>query len=138
MQKYDEDYLEELRERIIGCAIEVHRVLGPGLLESIYTSCLCFELKRAGLSFKTEVYVPVLYKGERAHDDLKIDILVEDCVIVEVKAVASLHPIHSAQVITYLKLSDRPVGLLMNFNASTLRAGLRKLVHPDLYKPKVS
>jgi GxxExxY protein len=136
MQKYEEDYLDGLRERIIGCAIEVHRILGPGLLEAIYVACLCLELARAGLSFETEVYVPVFYKGERACHDMKIDILVEDCVIVEVKAVASLHPVFSAQVLTYLKLADKPNGLLLNFNATSLRAGLKKLVHPDLYKPK--
>ena len=136
MDQYDDDYLERLREQIIGCAIEVHRILGPGLLESIYVGCLCLEFARVGLSFETDVYVPVMYKGDRACHDMKIDILVEDCVIVEVKAVAALHPVHSAQVLTYLKLADRPNGLLLNFNATSLRAGLKKLVHPDLYTPK--
>ena len=102
MQNYDDEYLEQLRERLIACAIEVHRILGPGLLESIYVACLCLELSHRGLSFKRDVYVPVVYKGEPACHDMKIDILVEDCVIVEVKSSAALHPVHSAQVITYL------------------------------------
>jgi GxxExxY protein len=138
MKTYDDGYLDRLREQIIGCAIEVHTVFGPGLLEAIYVAALCLELARAGLRFKTEVYVPVFYKGDRICHDMKVDILVEDCVIVEVKSVASLLPVHLSQVITYLKLADCPVGLLLNFNSASMRAGLRKMVHPDLYKKRTS
>ena len=131
MQQFDADHLKSLTERIIGCAIEVHRHLGPGLLETIYVAALCNEFARADLAFETEVYVPVFYKCDRICHDMKIDILVEGCVVVEVKSVQALHPVHSAQVITYLKLSEFPVGLLFNFNATSIRNGLRRLEHPE-------
>ena len=136
MLTHDCAHLDSLTRRIIGCAIAVHRELGPGLLEGLYQEALLVELKRAGLPARSEVYVPVIYKGERISHDMKIDLLVDDCVVVEVKAVAALHPVHLAQVITYLKLAERPVGLLMNFNATSLRAGLKKLFHPTLYNQK--
>ncbi len=103
--------LDELTHRIIGAAIEVHGVLGPGLLESVYQECLTVELRQCDL--------------------------VEGRVIVEVKAVEGLHPIHQAQVVTYLKLTGYPAGLLMNFNSIVLRSGLRRLDHPDLYVKKI-
>jgi GxxExxY protein len=127
----------ELSERIIECAIEVHRELGPGLLESIYQDAFGIELAAAGLSVATGVRVPVVYKGRRLSDDLKLDLLVDDVIIVEIKAVEGFHPVHLAQLITYLKLAERPKGLLINFNTTSLRlGGLRAAFHPTLYKKK--
>lgn len=131
-----EDQIHLLTERVIGCAIEVHRTLGPGLLESIYRECLRLELKAAGLGFEAERQVPIEYKGRRTSSHLKLDLLVEGYLVVEVKAVEALHPVHQAQVITYLKLTGCPAGLLMNFNTTTLRAGLRRLDHPGRYQRK--
>ena len=128
--------LDALRERVIGCCIAVHRALGPGLLESIYRDCLMIELKAAGLRVEREHSVTLHYRGDPVGTALRLDLLVEDTLVVEVKAVERLHPVHSAQVITYLKLSGLPAALLVNFNMTTLRAGLKKLVHPDLYKPR--
>ena len=132
----NDDEIETLTERVIGCAIEVHRTLGPGLLESVYRECLAAELIGNGLHFESERHVPIEYKGRRMRSALRIDVLVEGCIVVELKAVDALHPIHQAQVITYLKLTGFPAGLLMNFNAVTLRAGLRRLDHPDRYLKK--
>ena len=128
--------VEELTEKIIACAIEVHRILGPGLLESVYRECLIIELRRQGLSVDSERHLPIDYKGHRVSGGLKLDLLVNGCIIVELKAVECLHPIHSAQVITYLKMSGCPAGLLMNFNSTTLKAGLKRLDHPDRYVKK--
>lgn len=127
------DVVEGLTQRVIRCAIEVHRLLGPGLLESPYRECLRFELVSAGLAVAHERLVPVVYKGHIVSDALKIDLLVENTLVVEVKAIEAIHPVHLAQVITYLKLTGHPAGLLLNFNAVTLKAGLRRLDHPDRY-----
>ena len=128
--------VEELTEKIIGCAIEVHRVLGPGLLESVYRECMMIEMRREHLRVDSERHVPLDYKGQRISGGLKLDLIVDNCVVVELKAVERLHPIHSAQVITYLKLTGHPAGLLMNFNCATLKAGLKRLDHPDWYVRK--
>lgn len=130
---FDLPALEALRERVIGCAIAVHRELGPGLLESIYRDCLVIELKAAGLRVEQEHCVCLHYRGERVSTALRIDLLVEDQLVIEIKAVESLHPVHTAQVITYLKLSGLPFALLINFNVTRLTAGLKRLVHPDLF-----
>ena len=130
--------VEALTEKIIGCAIEVHRTLGPGLLESVYRECIIVEMRRDGLEVDSERHVSLEYKGERIGAALKLDLLVEGSVVVELKAVERLHPVHLAQVITYLKLTGCPAGLLLNFNATTLRAGLKRLDHPDLYQKKTS
>jgi GxxExxY protein len=132
----EEDRINALTERVIGCAIEVHRTLGPGLLESIYRECLAMELAMNQLSFERERHVPIDYKGQRVRGALKLDLLVEDCLVVELKTVEALHPVHLAQVMTYLKLTGHPAGLLMNFNVTSLRAGLRRLDHPDRYIKK--
>lgn len=125
-----------LTERVIGCGIEVHKTLGPGLLESVYRECLIAELTASHMSFECERYVPIEYKGHRIKSALKVDLLVESCIVVELKAVESLHPIHQAQVITYLKLTGCPAGLLMNFNAMSLKSGLRRVDHPDRYRKR--
>ena len=132
------DEVEALTEKIIGCAIEVHRTLGPGLLESVYRDCLMIEMRRQGLRVKSEHRLPFDYKGERISGALKLDLLVNDCIVVELKAVEALHPIHSAQVITYLKISDCPAGLILNFNAPSIREGLQRVDRPDLYAKRLA
>lgn len=126
--------IDELTEKIIGCAIAVHAALGPGLLESIYCACLVIELMERGLNVECERPIVVEYRGKRVAGSLKLDIIVEGCIVIEVKAVERLHPVHQAQLITYLKLANLPAGLLMNFNDTTLKAGLRRVDHPDRYK----
>lgn len=118
-----------LTEAIIGGAIEVHQALGPGLLESAYEQCLCHELSLRGISFRRQVELPVQYKGVKLDCGYRIDILVEDLVIVELKAVEKLLAVHEAQLLTYLRLYNRSVGLLINFNVSLLKNGLKRLVH---------
>jgi GxxExxY protein len=117
-----------LTEKIIGCAIEVHRGLGPGLLESAYEECLCFELGQARLSHEKEVPLPILYKAVKLDCGYRMDIVVDDRVVIELKTVDRLMPIHEAQLLTYLKLSRIKTGLLLNFNSAILKDGLRRLV----------
>ncbi len=117
----------QLTERIIGCALEVHRRLGPGLLENSYESALCIELRIQGLSYVRQVGIPLYYRGELISEH-RPDLIVENKVIVEVKSVERLAPLHWAQVLTYLRVTDLRVGLLLNFNSPTLRAGLRRVV----------
>ncbi len=131
-----DDEIETLTERVIGCAIEVHRTLGPGLLESVYRECLLIELVANGFDVECDRDVSIVYKGQRIRGALKVDLLVSGILVVELKTVEALHPIHKAQVITYLKLTGCPAGLLMNFNTPTLRAGLRRLDHPERYLNK--
>jgi GxxExxY protein len=119
---------QELTEGIIGAAIEVHRVLGPGLLESVYEDCLAFELGLRGIAFQRQTPLPIEYKGQRIAADLKIDLCVERHVIVELKAVEKLLPVHEAQLLTYLRLSRVSVGLLINFNVPLLRDGIKRMV----------
>ena len=113
---------------IIGCAIEVHRELGPGLLESAYEMALYHELRSAGIQCERQVPMPLVYKGERLECGYRVDLIVEESVIVEIKAVERLLPIHEAQLISYLRLSGMNTGLLINFNVLQLRDGLKRLV----------
>jgi GxxExxY protein len=119
---------EKLTKEIIGSAIEVHQVLGPGLLESAYEECLCHELNLRGISFRRQVDLPVEYKGVKLDCKYRMDLVVEDAVVVEVKAVERLLPLYSAQLLTYLRLSARRVGLILNFNVSALRTGIVRKV----------
>ena len=119
---------EKLTEKIIGCAIEVHRLLGPGLLESTYEECLVYELTSLGLKVDRQKPLPLEYKGHHLDVGYRIDILVEGKVIVELKSVDVLLPIHEAQLITYLKLSRIKVGLLINFNVALLKDGIKRFV----------
>jgi len=114
---------------VIGAAIEVHRQLGPGLLESIYERALCRELWLRGVPSERQVLLPVAYKGVDLDVAVRLDLIVEGKVIVEVKAVEALAPIHRAQLLTYLKLSALPLGLLLNFNVTLLRHGVRRIFH---------
>ncbi len=125
----DKEKLNELTETIIGAAIRVHRELGPGLLESTYEACLSYELVEASLSIERQVALPVRYRGVNLDCGYRIDLLVEKAVIVELKAVNRFEPIHEAQLLSYLKLSDCNVGLLINFNVKLLRNGIRRMIH---------
>jgi len=118
-----------LTQPVIGAAIQVHRTLGPGLLESVYLACLLYELRAAGLSVETQHKVPVHYGDVQIDCGYRIDALVESTVIVEVKSIAELAPIHEAQLLTYLRLSNRPVGLLINFNTKVLAHGVRRRIN---------
>lgn len=123
-----EDGARALTEQVIGAAIEVHRVLGPGLLESAYEQCLAHELAQRGLRFRRQVDVPLLYKGTTLDVGFRADLVVQDAVIVEVKAVEALLPLHIAQLVTYLRLAEKHVGLLVNFNSKVLKDGLKRVV----------
>ena len=118
----------ELSNRIIGCAIEVHRILGPGLLESTYQQCLAHELSRNGINFKIEQPLPVDYKDIRLDCGYRIDLLVEKEIIIELKSVEKLAPIHEAQLLTYLKLAKIKQGFLINFNVRRLKDGLKSYI----------
>jgi len=122
-------YEQQITGEIIGAAIEVHRELGPGLLESSYEICLARELELRGISFEFEKPLPLEYKGVRLDCGYRPDLLVAGTVIVEVKSVENLAPIHDAQLLTYLKLTGVKVGLLINFNVVVLKQGLKRLVH---------
>jgi GxxExxY protein len=120
--------LNELTEAIIGSAMEVHRALGPGLLESTYEMCLCRELSIRGLRFQRQVPIAVEYKGVKLDCGYRADVVVEDSVLVEIKAIDSLQSIHEAQLLSYLKLGGWKIGLLINFNVELLKHGLRRRV----------
>ncbi len=128
--------IDELTETVIGCGITVHRKFGPGLLESVYDECMVIELVANDLIVEVEKRVPLIYREQQLRNDLKLDLCVEGRLIVEIKAVERLHPVHEAQLITYLKLTGCPAGLLLNFNATSLTAGLRRLDRPDIYAEK--
>jgi len=119
---------DPLTEKVIGLAIEVHRQLGPGLLESAYEECLCYELSQARLRLKRQVPLPVIYKSVHLDCGYRLDVVVEERLILELKTVERLIPIHEAQVITYMRLSGIPTGLLLNFNSVVLKEGIRRLM----------
>ena len=119
----------EISGKIIGCAIEVHKLLGPGLLESAYVECLYYELKKVGLFVEKQKPLPLIYKEVKLDAGYRLDLIVEHKVIVEVKSIESLNDIHTAQVLTYLKLSGCKLGLLMNFNVLHLVDGLKRLAN---------
>jgi GxxExxY protein len=121
--------LDFLTSKIIGLSIEVHRAIGPGLLESGYEECLCFELSQAGLRFDRQVPLPVVYKGVKLDCGYRMDIIVEDSFIVEIKAVERTIPVHEAQLLSYLKLANKRVGSLMNFHVPVLKNGLKRIVN---------
>ncbi|MFH1049831.1 MAG: GxxExxY protein [bacterium] len=120
--------INKITEKIIGCAIEVHRHLGPGLLESAYEECLYFELLNAGLSVERQKPVPVVYKEKKLECGYRIDLLVENLVVVELKTVDEFNPVHEAQILTYMKFANKKIGLLINFNVTVLKNGIRRFV----------
>ncbi|SNB46938.1 GxxExxY protein [Geobacter sp. DSM 9736] len=119
--------MNALTERIIGCAIEVHKNLGPGLLESVYEKALCYELSAGGLRFENQVAIPVVYKGNVLGEH-RLDLLVEDLVIVELKAVDRFDPVFKAQLLSYLRLAQKQLGLLINFNNPVLKDGITRVI----------
>jgi GxxExxY protein len=125
----EKTYLDaDITNQIIGCALDVHKALGPGLLESVYESCLVFELTKAGLKAERQKSLPVVYKGIAFDEGFRIDVLVEEKVVVELKCVEKVLPIHEAKIYTYLKLSGKKIGLLINFNTKLLKDGLVRIV----------
>lgn len=119
---------DRVAREIVDAAVEVHRALGPGLLESVYETCLEHELKRRDVEVRRQVQLPVEYKGAQIEAGLRLDLLVEDRVIVELKTVEALAPVHKAQVLTYLKLTGHRLGLLLNFNVSLMRDGIQRII----------
>jgi GxxExxY protein len=120
---------DPLTRSLVGAAIEVHKALGPGLLESVYEECLAFELAWRKIAFERQVPVPIEYRGKRLHIDLRIDLLVDRQLIVELKAVEAILPVHEAQLLTYLRLTKLRRGLLINFNVPVLKDGLKRMVN---------
>ena len=121
--------LNQLSRGFIAAAIEVHRELGPGLLESVYEVCLCEELLMRGIPFQSQVDLPLLYKGRDTGKTFRLDMLIDDTLIVELKAVEELKSVHEVQLLTYLKLTNKPIGLLVNFNVPYLRDGVKRKIN---------
>jgi len=120
--------LNDLTRKIIGCAIDVHKILGLGLFESAYEECLCYELEQNKIAYKRQKPIPVVYKTIKLDAGYRIDILVENKVVLELKAIDALAPIHTAQILTHLKFSEKKIGLLINFNVTKLKDGLKRYV----------
>ena len=121
--------LNNLSYQIIGCAIEVHRILGPGLLESAYQNCLIYELKKAGLKVEKEISLPIVYKNIELNHGYRIDLLVNEQIVIELKTVEELTDVHKAQVLTYLKLGDFPLGPLINFHSKILKNNIKRYIN---------
>ncbi len=121
--------INQLSSKIIGAAIEVHRILGPGLLESAYEGCLCYELELRKIKFERQESLPIIYKGKRLDCGYRLDIVIENKIITELKSIEKIEPIHKAQLLSYLKLSGQKLGLLLNFNVSVMKDGIVRLVN---------
>ncbi len=132
--KLSKTYLKDLVYNVNGAAIEVHKSLGPGLLESIYHRCIEKELSIRDFNYKTELLIPIVYKGMAINADLKCDLFVENCLVVELKAVDKVVPIHEAQLLTYMKLLNVPIGLLINFNVNNIYKEGQKTFVNELYR----
>src|SRR3954465_9631603 len=120
--------LEELSRSLVDCAFKVHHALGPGLLESVYEACLCVELGKRGIRYDRQVPIPVIYDGQKIDAGLRLDLLIDKLLIVEVKAVDRLLPIHQSQLLTYLKLADLRLGLLVNFNVALFKSWVKRII----------
>ena len=127
-----EGWYNSVTEKIIRCAIEVHKELGPGLMESVYEICLKKVMADYGLFVRSQVILPVVFKGVQLDKDFVIDLLVEDEIILELKSVEVILPVHEAQLVTYLKLADKKLGLLINFNVALLKDGIRRRINGNL------
>lgn len=130
--------LNELSHRVIGLCLEVHRELGPGLLESAYEEALAYELLQAGIRFERQRGMPLVYKGAKLECGYRLDLVIEGDLVLELKAVTELLPVHQAQLLTYLKLEQRSLGLLINFNVPVLKSGIRRVVAGELFKEEQS
>lgn len=124
---------ERIARHIVNAAYDVHKELGPGLLESVYEVCLVEELRSRGLFVESQVKIPVIFKGKTLGREFIIDLLVENCVIIELKAVENLLPVHEVQLVTYLKLADKKLGFLINFNVSLIKIGIHRKVNDYFY-----
>lgn len=122
-------HTEEVAKTILDSAFQIHTALGPGLLESVYEACMIHELKLRGLEVKSQITLPVIYKGMKVDSGFRLDLLVEDCVVVEIKSTDLLSAVHTAQLLTYLRLSKIRLGLLMNFNVAHLRSGIKRIIN---------
>ena len=120
-----EEY-ERIGRIILDCAFEVHKELGPGLLESIYEECLCEEIRNKGLKVENQVYLPLVYKGKKLNKNFRIDILVEDAIILEIKSAIDIYTVDEAQLVSYMKLADKRLGYLLNFNVALLKEGIKR------------
>ncbi|HKJ37973.1 MAG TPA: GxxExxY protein [Anaerolineales bacterium] len=123
------DEIEAIATDVVDCAVKVHKALGPGLLESAYQQCHAFELRKRGRDVKTEVKLPIVYEGQKIDAGYRIDVLVDDLIVIENKVVESLLSIHQAQLLTYLKLSGCKIGFLLNWNVTLMKNGLRRVVY---------
>lgn len=132
MKSYTEEDYNKITSQIIESAIEVHKELGPGLLESVYEVCLVSAMRERGLYVQKQVVLPVHYKGEALDKEFIIDVLVDDLIVLELKSVEAILPIHEAQLVTYLKLSNKKLGLLINFNVPLLKEGIRRKINGKL------
>ena len=121
---------DRLSGKVIGACIEVHRIKGPGLIESIYEKCMIRELELRKIPTKSQVFVPIEYKGFIFEEPLRLDILVDDCLLLELKSVEKVHPIHKAQLLSYMKLLNIPIGLLLNFHELQMREGIYRMILP--------
>jgi GxxExxY protein len=119
---------EQVAERIVDAAYKVHKALGPGLLEKVYEACFCHELAKAGLAFQKQVNVPINYDGINLDEGLRLDVLVENLVICELKAVDEMNPVYAAQVLSYMKLTGKRLGFLINFNVPVIRNGIKRMI----------
>lgn len=115
---------EDLTHRIIGCAIDVHKELGPGLLESAYEECICFELGNRSIQYERQVNLPIMYKGNKLDAGYRLDLVIENKIVLELKSIEKISPVHEAQLLTYLKLTKLPLGFLINFNVPVLKDGI--------------
>ncbi len=123
------DEYERIGKIILDCAFEVHKELGPGLLESIYEECLCEEIRNKGLKVENQVYLPLVYKGKKLNKNFRIDVLVEDVIILEIKSAIDLYTVDEAQLVSYMKLADKHLGFLLNFNVALLKDGIKRKVN---------
>ncbi len=123
-----EEY-ERIGRIILDCAFEVHKELGPGLLESIYEECLCEEIRNKGLKVENQVYLPLVYKGKKLNKNFRIDILVEDAIVLEIKSAIDIYTVDEAQLVSYMKLADKRLGYLLNFNVALLKEGIKRKVN---------
>ena len=123
------DEYERIGKIILDCAFEVHKELGPGLLESIYEECLCEEIRNTGLKIENQVYLPLDYKGKKLNKNFRIDILVEDAIILEIKSAIDIYTVDEAQLVSYMKLADKRLGYLLNFNVALLKEGIKRKVN---------
>lgn len=119
---------EDLSKKIIGAAIEVHKMLGPGMLESAYEECLCYELKLRDLNYERQVPVPIIYKEIKLECGYRMDILVENKIVLELKSIECFNPVHEAQILTYMRFAEKRLGLLINFNVTKLTSGLKRYI----------